>query len=72
MQGIGDVKFRLFHGPYVCRMGLIQEDGQLAEHRAGSRNFGDLHPVLDDLDRTALENQKSPRARSGSQHVLAG
>jgi hypothetical protein len=39
-------------------MGLIQEDGLLAEYRAGCRYVGDLLTILDDLDSPTSEEKQ--------------
>ena len=42
-------------------MGLVQEDGLIAEYRAGCRHVGDLHAILNDLDGATLEEQQPAR-----------
>jgi hypothetical protein len=69
---VGNVELRLLQGSYVRRMGLIQEDGQFAEHRAGRRDFGDLHSILDDLYGTAPEDKQPSRRGTGGQNSLLG
>ena len=58
---VGNVKFTLLQGPNVRRMGLIEENGQFAEHRAGRRDFSDLDAVLDDLHSAAPEHEQPSR-----------
>jgi len=47
-----------------------RQRGQLAEHRARFRDFGDLSPLLEDLRDTLSEHQQSFRRRAGGQHDL--
>ena len=56
---VGDIELRLLQSPHVCRMGLVQEDGLFAEHRAGCIHAGDLHSILDDLY-SATPEEKQP------------
>ena len=56
---LGDIELRWLQSPHFCHMGLIQKDGQLAEHRAGGIHAGDLHSILDDLYR-ATPQEKQP------------
>jgi len=42
-------------------MGLVQEDGLIAEHRAGRRHLCDLHSILDDLHGATLEEKQPAR-----------
>ena len=56
-----DIELSLLHSPHVCRIGLVQEDGQFAEHRAGCIHAGDLHSILDDLY-SATPEEKQPAA----------
>ena len=58
-RGVGDIELRLLQSPHVCRMGLVQEDGLFAEHRAGCIHAGDLHSILDDLY-SATPEEKQP------------
>ena len=41
-------------------MGLIQEDGLIAEHRARRRHLCDLHSILDNLHSSAPEESSLP------------
>jgi hypothetical protein len=41
-------------------MGLVQEHGQFAEHRAGCIHAGDLHSILDDLSVPLLRKSSPP------------
>jgi len=56
---VGDIKLRLLQSSHVCRMGLVQEGGLFAEHRAGCIHAGDLHSILDDLY-SATPEEKQP------------
>ena len=58
---VGDIELRLLQSPHVCGMGLVQEDGLFAEHRAGCIHAGDLHSVLDDLYSATLEEKQPVR-----------
>jgi hypothetical protein len=53
------MELRFFEGPDVRRMGLIQQHGELAEHRAGGRDRGDLN-ATDDLDGALLRTSSFP------------
>src|SRR4029450_2898272 len=58
-RSVGDIELRLLQSAHVCRMGLVQEDGLFAEHRAGCIHAGDLHSILDDLY-SATSKEKQP------------
>src|SRR5262249_46476474 len=62
---VGDIELRLLQSPHVCRMGLVQEDGLFAEHRAGCTHPGDLHSIFDDLYSATLEEKQPARLRTG-------
>ena len=46
-------------------MGLVQEDGLFAEHRAGYIHAGDLHSIFDDLYSATPEEKQPARLRTG-------
>jgi len=46
-------------------MGLVQEDGLFAEHRAGCIHAGDLHSILDDLYSATPEEKQPARLCTG-------
>ena len=58
---VGDVELRWLQSPHVCCMGLVQEDGLFAEHRAGCIHAGDLHSILDDLYSATPEEKQAAR-----------
>jgi hypothetical protein len=50
---------------------LVEQRGELAEHRAGFGDCCDLRTAFDDRNRTAFENQKPPGFRAFGEHRLA-
>ena len=67
------MKLRGFQRAHIGTVRLVEEHGELAEHRAGLGDRGDLRAAFDDRDRAAFANQKPPgfRALLG-EHCLAG
>src|SRR5438477_2390100 len=68
---IGDMKLGWLRSAHIGGMGLIHEESQLPEHRAGRRDFSELYPILDDLNRPAFENKQPAGRCTGGQQCLA-
>src|SRR5262249_8434096 len=52
---VGDIELRLLQSPHVCGMGLVQKDGQFAEHRAGCQYLRGRRLLLQRLVALAAE-----------------
>src|SRR5204862_2618684 len=68
---IGDMKLGWLRSAHIGGMGLIHEESQLPKHRAGRRDFSELYPILDDLNRPAFENKQRAGRCTGGQQCLA-
>jgi hypothetical protein len=61
-----------FERAHIGAVRLVEQRGELAEHRAGFGDGRDLRAVFDDRDRAAFQNQKPPGFGALGEHRLAG